>query len=204
MRKIVANYVFPVTSEPLKNGVIELDENGIILNVRKLSKDETGIEFYDGIIVPGFVNAHCHLELSQFKGKIQQGRGLPYFIKSIVSEYNKGVDFNLEAIEKADAEMMREGIVAVGDISAFEVTKDIKRKSAVYYHTFLEGADFFSEKIADEKIAQLKSRKHLFEHPSFYAHAPYSCSVPFIKRIAQLTDKIFAIHNQEDKSENEF
>ena len=33
MRKISADYIFPISSEPLKNGVITIDNNGLILNV---------------------------------------------------------------------------------------------------------------------------------------------------------------------------
>ncbi len=204
MRKISANYVFPVSQKPIKNGLIEVDEEGKIMSVRQMKGEEAGVEFYSGVIVPGFVNAHCHLELSQFKGKLSQGRGLPQFIKEIVNFYMQGFDFDISAIQNADEEMYRNGIVCVGDISKFEVTAEIKKHSKIYYHTFLEGADFFSKESGEKNLNDLMQMQELFDNVSFYAHAPYTCSVGYIRKLAKLTDKIFAIHNQEDASENDF
>ncbi len=204
MRKIAANYVFPVSQKPIKNGLIEIADDGKILTVRQMNGEEAGVEHYSGVIVPGFVNAHCHLELSQFRGKLSQGKGLPQFINEIVSYYKQKFDFDMSAIKSADEEMHRNGIVCVGDISAFTATAEIKKQSKIFYHTFLEGADFFSNDAGEKNLNQLKQMRDLFDNASFYAHAPYTSSVNFIRKLAELTDKIFAIHNQEDASENDF
>src|SRR5690348_4022944 len=120
MRKISADYIFPVSSPPIKNGVVEVNDDGVIINILPPPAPSNGghdIEKYEGVIVPGFVNAHCHLELSHLKGKVSEKKGLTGFISELVPQRDK---FPLEeikaAIEKAEDEMIRNGIVAVGDI----------------------------------------------------------------------------------------
>jgi cytosine/adenosine deaminase-related metal-dependent hydrolase len=82
MRRLSAHYIFPVDTPPLKNGVIEIDDDGTILNIidtHGKNKESAGTEFYNGILVPGFINTHCHLELSYLKGKITPQKGLASF-----------------------------------------------------------------------------------------------------------------------------
>ena len=61
MRKIAATYVFPVSSPPLKNGILILDGQGKILDVKDTGgnlREEAGLEFYNGILIPGFISTH--------------------------------------------------------------------------------------------------------------------------------------------------
>lgn len=87
MKSFKADYVFPVNAAPIKNGIVTVDKFGKIIAVAGpddySEANHTTIEQVSGAICPGFVNAHCHLELSHLKGKIAQGGGLVNFIKSI-------------------------------------------------------------------------------------------------------------------------
>ena len=145
MRKISADYIFPISSEPIKNGVITLDDDGTVVDVSSESgvkSLETGIEFYKGIICPGFINTHCHLELSHMRSQIPENLGMTGFIKDIIT---KRSNFSEEEIEQsiiaAEAEMINNGIVAVGDISNNNNTFKQKSKGNLAYHTFLEVFD---------------------------------------------------------------
>ena len=94
---------------------------------------------FDGIICPGFINTHCHLELSFLKKKISENIGMVGFIQDIVKKRNQfSVEQIRKEIEKQDAEMWHNGIVAVGDISNDDSTLQIKEKSSIRYHTFVE------------------------------------------------------------------
>jgi hypothetical protein len=55
MRKITADYIYPISSEPLKNGVIVINDEGIILDILPcLDMDiSSEVEYYEGIICPG-------------------------------------------------------------------------------------------------------------------------------------------------------
>ncbi|MFO8234426.1 MAG: hypothetical protein R6U04_03330 [Bacteroidales bacterium] len=99
MRWIAANYLIPVTSTPIKNGILEIDDNGIISKIidpgdqlREMSR----VEFYNGVLIPGFINCHCHLELSALKGLISKGLSLSNFIVDLYKKRQK--------LSKADIE----------------------------------------------------------------------------------------------------
>jgi hypothetical protein len=62
MRRIAANLVFPVTSPPLKNALVTLQEDGTIVSVvggTDRFRERAGVEFYSGILVPGMADADC-------------------------------------------------------------------------------------------------------------------------------------------------
>jgi cytosine/adenosine deaminase-related metal-dependent hydrolase len=84
MHRYSANYVCTVSQPPIKNGIVEVDETGVVLNVINPGKEFKEIhstEFFNGVIVPGFVNAHCHLELSHLFNKFSRGLELPDLLK---------------------------------------------------------------------------------------------------------------------------
>jgi len=66
MVKISANYIFTGITPPIKNGVITLEDDGTIIHVSENDAENMDNEliFYEGVICPGFINTHCHLELS--------------------------------------------------------------------------------------------------------------------------------------------
>lgn len=209
MRRISANYIFPITSKPLKNGVLELDDEGNILNVIDTKgelKEPSKLEYYNGILVPGFVNTHCHIELSHLKGKIKEKGGLPEFI-SAIRKY-RGVDSTEQeiAMQKADMEMFDNGIVAVGDITNFASSLKVKEKSKIKYHSFIEVFGFDPDR-AEEIFQKAKNiQNQAAMSCSIVPHAPYSVSSKLLKRITETAytdDSIISIHNQETESENE-
>jgi cytosine/adenosine deaminase-related metal-dependent hydrolase len=118
MQKFQADWIYPVSSEPVQNGIVVADDTGMILDVLPAPAFPEGdIQRFRGTIVPGFVNTHCHLELSHMKGLVDTGTGLIPFIKSVVQQRNAPPEVIEQAISEAEDEMIRNGIVAVGDIS---------------------------------------------------------------------------------------
>src|SRR6185312_12631487 len=84
MKSFKADYVYPVCADPIKNGIVTVDDVGKITAVvdpATLTEPfDAPVEQVSGIICPGFVNAHCHLELSHLKEKVRQRSGLVNFI----------------------------------------------------------------------------------------------------------------------------
>jgi cytosine/adenosine deaminase-related metal-dependent hydrolase len=101
------------------------------------------IEKRKGVLVPGYINAHCHLELSHLKGVIPSGTGLIEYIKAVIRLRDFPQEEIDNAISKADQEMSTNGIVAVGDIS--NIIDSLKKKlhSPIRYKTFVEAFDLF-------------------------------------------------------------
>src|ERR1700744_2167720 len=151
MKIFRADYVFPISADPIKNGVVTVDDSGKIIAVTEDMPPDVNIpiEEVKGIICPGFVNSHCHVELSHMVGKIPTKEGLIAFIQQIQKLRQSTAEEIAAAAEKADAEMYENGIVALGDISNTNATVALKRKSKIYYHSFIETFSFTPER-ADE------------------------------------------------------
>jgi len=212
MKSFKADYVYPVCADPIKNGIVTVDDFGKIISVidPALSTEtfSSPVEQVSGIICPGFVNTHCHLELSHLKDKVKQRTGLVNFIIDI--QTNRGADSALvhEAAAKADAEMYDNGIVAVGDISNTSSTIDIKKSSKLYYHSFVETFGFIpakAQEVFDKALALLGEFKPM--PCSITPHAPYSVSKELFKLLQKYSDtghNLISIHNQECEDENKF
>ncbi|MFT6483505.1 MAG: cytosine/adenosine deaminase-related metal-dependent hydrolase, partial [Neolewinella sp.] len=76
-----ANYLYPITSPPIKNGIIALGDDGRITEILDPASPTfiapaTEPLKHEGILIPGFINTHCHLELSHMVGKSQTGKTL--------------------------------------------------------------------------------------------------------------------------------
>jgi cytosine/adenosine deaminase-related metal-dependent hydrolase len=211
IRKITADVVYPVASEPVENMVIVTDENGKILELSTRDQhDAASLEYHPGAIVPGFVNTHCHLELSHMKGMVDTGTGLIPFIKGVVSMREIAMEVILDAIEKADQEMYEGGIVAVGDISNKLDTAAQKDKSKIRYYSFVEMFDFLQDGMTENTFNQYhevyegQSTAH-GNRKSCVPHAPYTVSQGLFQRINAMNtpDATVSIHNQETPHENQ-
>lgn len=140
MRRISAEYLYDGSSyEPLRNAYVEVADDGTVLTIGKVENPEAEPEFHKGAIVPGFVNTHCHLELSYLKGKFRKGTGMAGFIDQI----NEMRDTSSMEEKKADIafwmnEMWKRGVTAMGDISNCSDTFECKADSPMYTRTFLE------------------------------------------------------------------
>ncbi|SDJ30197.1 Cytosine/adenosine deaminase [Pedobacter sp. ok626] len=209
---ISATYVYPVVGPPIKNGVLSIDSIGTIKGVytpeEAKEKQLNDIQYHDGLLVPGFVNTHCHIELSNLKGQISKHTGLPDFVKAVIKlRTSDEYELNL-AILKADIEMYENGIVAVGDICNQLISKALKVNTPVYYHTFLEIMGFNPD-LAKEAMKRAKQFKDdLSPLPvSIVPHAPYSVSPELFRELnayAEYQDGPVTIHNQETADENAF
>lgn len=211
MKKFKADYVFPVNADPIKNGIVTVDDTGRIIalddGLSHSDHGSTSIEKLEGVICPGFVNAHCHVELSHLKDKIETKTGLVNFIKQVQGQRNATTPADIAAASQAaDDEMYRNGIVAVGDISNSASTVTLKNKSKIYYHTFIEVFGFVpdrAQEIYNNALALRDEFKSL--SCSVTPHAPYSVSKDLFKHINKLSDErpnLLSIHNQESAEEN--
>jgi cytosine/adenosine deaminase-related metal-dependent hydrolase len=212
MKSFKADYVFPVCADPIKNGIVTVDDLGKIISVTDYNTySETSnlpVEQLSGIICPGFINTHCHLELSHLKGKIKPDKGLVNFIIDVQKFRNTENSLMLDAALKADDEMYQNGIVAVGDIVNSNLSKSVKANSKLYYHSFVEAFGFLPEN-ANEVFPKALDLLNEFKPQScsITAHAPYSVSKELFKLIrihSEVGKNLISIHNQESQDENRF
>jgi aminodeoxyfutalosine deaminase len=212
MRKITADLIYTVSGAPLSNAVIITDYEGKIEAIEKRQDhDDADLEIYKGVIVPGFVNTHCHLELSHMKGMVATGSTLIPFITGVVTKRNATAEVIEAAIEKAEREMIEGGIVAVGDISNVTDTFAQKSKGNLRYYTFLEMFDFLQEHNADGEFEKYKAvydqlNTIVGSQKSIVPHAPYSVSKNLFKKINDTNAAqgiTVSIHSQETQPEQD-
>src|SRR5476651_600607 len=96
--------------------VLVTDAEGAVMDIVSASEAGEDIQRVDGILCPGFVNCHCHLELSHMKGLIPKHTGLVEFVFKVVTERHFDEAQVIAGIEKGEYEMLENGIVGVGDI----------------------------------------------------------------------------------------
>ena len=166
------------------------------------------IQHFEGILSPGFINAHCHLELSHLKNKIGVNVGLQEFVKQIVAIRKVEEHIIADAIEKAEDEMFTNGIVAVGDICNTLDTLSVKEKHKIAYYSFIELYDLDPTRAYD-KIKAGVIMQDAFQDKCIRAalvpHAPYSVSFNLWKLLTNyFGSNTISMHNQETKDENEF
>lgn len=200
-RKLTATRIFNGYQYLPEDSVLLVDENGEIIDIVPTSEAGSDIEFFEGTLSPGFINCHCHLELSHLKGKIEKNTGLIEFLGKIMLERNASETDISSAISSAENEMLQNGIVAVGDICNNINTVPQKTKKQLYYHNFIEVAGFPKE-IANarfEKILEVYYQfKKQFPNTSIVPHAPYSVSTALLQKIVDYADNnLICIHNQE-------
>ena len=165
MRYFSAEYIIPVSSYPIKNGVIAIDDDGSICGVYDVlsAPKDVEIEVLDGVLIPGFINTHCHLELSHMKGLIAKETGLVNFIGEVLNNRTPtNPDDVNQAMFAADTLMFNNGIQAVGDHVNSAVSATIKSESKIKYHTFVEIIGFKDED-AVAKIDNAKEIEFYFE-----------------------------------------
>lgn len=208
MKSFRADYVFSIVADPIKNGIVTVDDNGKIVSVSTHAQPNVEVEQVNGVICPGFVNTHCHVELSHLHGQTKKGTGLVSFIQDIQQLRASDEAAIADAATKADKQMYDNGIVAVGDISNNAGSLPVKTSSKLYYHTFVETFSFLPERAESAFQAALEVLKQFKPLPaSLTPHAPYSVSKELFKLIKSYSDaneNLISMHNQECEDENKF
>ena len=195
------------------NNVLVIKKDGAVEAI--IDADDAGdVETFKGIISPGFINTHCHLELSHMKGLIPEKTGLVDFVYKVVNERHFAEEEILNAIDAAENEMLLNGIVAAGDICNNLLTLPQKEKQRLAYYNFIEASGWLPT-IAQarfERVLQIFNEFNRQPVPprsgsnrqSIVPHAPYSVSDELWKLITPyFQNKVVSIHNQETSFEDE-
>ena len=183
MKRFTAQYIRTNSGPPLKRAVITTEDDGAIVSIEDTAGDLKEIhstEFYNGIIIPGFVNCHCHLELSHLKDYSSKGKGLGDFIEQIRStrDYNKESAYS--SISSADSYMYKEGIVLCADVCNTSDSFNIKKQSRLSYINLLEVFGLDPEKAGrriDDILKVAETAKEMDLPYSLVPHSAYSRSL---------------------------
>ena len=212
MKRFSAQFVFTNRSAKLKRAVITVKDDGTIVKVeesREDLKETQSVEFYNGIIVPGFVNCHCHLELSHLKGAIAEGSGLSDFIMNVRTLRDYDQKEIITAAKREDDDLFRGGVSLCADICNTPVTFDIKKRSRIRYINLTEAFGIDPEKAGkrmDEVMLLGKAAddEGLTHYP--IPHSAYSVSLPLFRMLKEKSkdNRVTSIHFMESEDEEIF
>jgi cytosine/adenosine deaminase-related metal-dependent hydrolase len=211
-RKFTADYLFTGNQLLDNSYVLVADEKGTIQAVLPAAEAGDGAEPLTGILCPGFINAHCHLELSHLKGKVPAGTGMIDFLLAVMGQRSFPPDQVMQGIADGEQAMLQNGIVAVGDICNTADTVGQKSGRRLYYHNFIETMGFVAATAGDRfnTATGVLEKFRAIQEPgsnnsSIVPHAPYSVSPALFELITSMEGNyLLSLHNQESQAEEAF
>ncbi|MFN0082598.1 MAG: amidohydrolase family protein [Ferruginibacter sp.] len=207
-RKLKGTNIFDGFTLVGKTKVLIVANDGTVKAV--IDEEEAGedIEYFDGILCPGFINAHCHIELSHLKGMIAPNAGLVNFVQAVMLQRQATDEQKATAIYAAEQELYNSGTVAVGDICNTVDSLLLKKDSKLYWHNFIEVSGFVDASAKKRfDAACYIARAFLIQDKGsavIVPHASYSVSQTLFGLINEATqNKTISIHNQECAAEDD-
>lgn len=208
MARITAEYIYTLDRpEPIRNGFVEYDEkDGTILNVGNCHESE---KVEAGAIVPGFVNAHCHVELSHLHGKFRKGTGMAGFIDQINELRDwAGRETKITLVQKWMDKMWEDGVSAMADISNDDSSFGVKSVHPMYTRTFLEVFGSEPEMCEDVMKGVTELDLQAAEAGIDAAPTPHSCytmspQLLTASAAAGLAKGFISYHSQESQEEED-
>ena len=208
-----ADYIFPIDREPIINGYVEVDKEGTILSCGSAdsldTKGRASAEYFKGILIPGFANAHCHVELSHMKGFFRQGTGMDGFIQQINAlRLTVNREERIAALTEQMEQMYSAGVSVMADISNCDESFECKVSSPIYSRTYLEVFGTEPEdapQILAGAIELQKKAKQMGLDAAPTPHSPYTMS-PLLNRLSSaegLKSGYISYHNQESDQEED-
>ncbi len=219
MKRILFGQLVTMDGDPdapaLENGELILSDEKISAINTDISAEFDGetIDLTDHLILPGFVNAHCHLSLSGLRGKIPRGLGFVDWIRQVVG-LNMELPFTerVSALQEGAQELLASGVTTLVDyMSHPELIPEYARLP--FRQVLLYEVLGFQKNKADEVAHRAESL--LQEHTGhggkiqlgLAAHAPYSVSPQLFEKLQDLADKygcLLSCHLAEVREESEF
>ena len=204
MTVLSADWVLPVGSPPIENGAVAFD-HGVITAVGTAAELGAGERFEEAVILPGFVNAHSHIEYAGYAG-FGDGLSFPPWIGLHVARKRRLDQTDMEAMAVLGAaECLRSGITTVGDCSfsgAAAVACDaVGLRAIVYLEVF--GVDARALAGFDELHARVAGSFSDRVVAGVSPHAPYTCGIELYEACASLGLPL-ATHLSESEAELEY
>ncbi|MBO5581263.1 MAG: amidohydrolase family protein [Bacteroidales bacterium] len=210
MKRIAAKYVYPLNSaEPIAPGFVEVEDDGTIIRTGVCEDPAKEPVFLDGALVPGFVNAHCHIELSYMKGLFRKGTGMAGFIDQINElRDTKSLDEKVRDLTTAMDSLWEQGVVAMADISNCDDSFALKARHPMYTRTFLEVFGTEPEDCAAvmDGVRKLKAVADGFGIDAAPTpHACYTMSPELVTAVSAegLKSGFLSFHSEETEEEEE-
>ncbi|MEL6670844.1 MAG: amidohydrolase family protein [Bacteroidota bacterium] len=202
MRLLQADFVYS-SHGWLPDAALEVDAYGTVLRLHPSPLGEPTTR-YAGLLIPGLVNAHCHLELSHLAGQIPENTGMAGFVQQLIPRrFQTEEKLQVAAADQAMSSLAAAGTVAVGDICNGRVSLPAKRNHPqLKTFSFIELLGRAPQKAAEilEQGKALAGEFAGFPH-ALSLHAPYSISEALKKAVYASQPERWSIHMLESLQE---
>ena len=205
-----ARIVVPISRPPIADGFVRVDGNCIIevgawADVKNKSE---AVDLGEVILLPGLVNAHCHLDYTDFVGAIPTPRSFTDWINAIV-DLKKDVDdaAHRESWLHGAAQCLRHGTTTLGNIETRpDLLPDLWAATPLRVASFLELLVIRAQSDTAQAVADatnwIASHKPPSGHAGLSPHAPYTTNPDLLEACAA-TDLPMAMHLAESAEEDE-
>jgi cytosine/adenosine deaminase-related metal-dependent hydrolase len=197
---ISAAWAVPVDGAPIENGLVAWEDNEIVA----VEPGRSDTHFDDAVIVPGFVNAHTHLEYAVYAGF---GDGLPFgpWLATHVSRKNHiGLDEMLAIARRGAADCLASGVTTVADYSfagaAAVAAEELGLRATIYLEVFASEPAEAERQFMETRA---RARETGLVRIGVSPHAPYTCSVDVYRWCLSLGIPV-GTHLAESANENEW
>ena len=130
MKILSADYVLPVSSDPITGGAVAIDADKIVAvgkaaDIIEAYPNAEHKNFGEAAILPGFVNCHSHLEITSMRGLLDDvEHDFTAWLLKLTAARAKLSDDEIESAAIAGAlEGVRAGVTCFGDIGRFGKAK---------------------------------------------------------------------------------
>ena len=207
MTVLSADWVVPVEGPPIRDGAIDIDDStGTIAAVGLRDDLGDSVHYEEAVILPGFVNAHTHLEYEVYAG-FGDGLGFADWIGLHVQRKARIALEDMEAIARLGAlNCLRSGVTTIGDCSfsgaAATACADLGLRGTIYLEVFGANDEPIRERFEPmrERLAEAFSDDVRL---GISPHAPYTCTIELYEACADLGLPV-ATHLAESDAETEF
>ena len=209
-----ARYVVPITAAPITDGAVVVDDGRIAY----VGPSDSGpaaevVNLGDALLLPGLVNAHCHLELTAMRGFLEDLDFRNWIIRLTTAKRSVfSREMLLDAARYGIAEGLRHGITAYGDTCdsgvAFDAMHECGVRGVMYQEVFGPDPAQCDAALAElrEKIARLRPLETSLVRVGVSPHAPYTVSDSLFAAVASYAraeSLPIAIHIAESRLEHE-
>lgn len=186
-----ADWICPISGPPIRNGAIAV-ENGRISKLG-LIEDIHGdhrVHYSGCAVIPGFVNAHAHMELTVFRGFLENVPFAEWIRRLVQTKYqlltrdDLGLSARLGAIE-----MLRAGVTTVAEVmdtgTGWEAMVEFGLQGIAYQEVFGPSESVVAESMKGltEKIDNHRLRESESQRIGVSPHAPYTVSRPLYEAV---------------------
>lgn len=203
---LTARWVFPVSKPPLERGVVVIEGERIVA-VEPSSSHTPDLDLGNVAILPGFVNAHTHLDLTGMRGLAPPSPDFTGWLRQVIAHRRQRSAEQVRTdIQAGIAECVRSGVTLLGDISgdggSWDELTAAPLRAVVFREMLGLPKDRASKSWADTAGWRATHPSSSTCRPGLSPHAPYSVRSSLFLA-ASTAGLPFAVHLAESRAEME-